>query len=223
MHLALLLTLAQQSVAQAPAIARVEVTPATAEVRLGQTLQMAARAFDAAGRPVEGARFQWFNAGGAGEVDSTGLVSGTYVGNVRVTAAASVARGGNVFGNSVVKVVPQAATRIEIGSAPSRMVAGSRVTLVPATYSPQNDRTTDAVTFTSSAPRIVSVTNDGRVTAIAPGRATVTAKAGAAVRTLAVQVVPAASVARLTLEPASRTVRTGDVVRFAARAMDPAG
>jgi len=224
MYLALLLTLAQQPApaAQAPAIARVEVTPPTAEVRLGQTLQMAARALDAAGRPVPGAQIQWFNAGGAGEVDSLGVVSGTYVGNVRVTAAASTG-GTNVFGTAIVKVLPLPATRIEVSPAPTRMVAGSRLTLVPATYSAQNDRTRDAVTFSSSNPRVVAVTNDGRLTAVAPGRATVTARAGQATRALPVQVVPGAAVARLTLQPATRAVRSGDVVRFSARAVDAAG
>ena len=224
MYLVMLLTLAQQPApaAQAPAIARVEVTPPSAEVRLGQTLQMSARALDAAGRPVPGSVIQWFNAGGAGEVDSAGMVSGTYVGNVRVTAAASTG-GTNVFGTSVVKVLPQAATRIEVSPAPSRMVAGSRVTLVPAAYSPQNDRTADPVTFTSSNPRVVAVTNDGRLAAVAAGRATVTARAGQATRALAIEVVPGGAVARLTLEPATRAVRSGDVVRFSARAMDAAG
>src|SRR5205823_11893241 len=74
----------------------------------------------------------------------------------------------------------------------------------------------DLVSFSSSNPRVASVTPDGRLHSLAPGRATLAARAGPASATLAIQVVPN-SVARLTIEPASAAVRTGDVVRFTLR------
>src|SRR5437660_4574698 len=80
----------------------------------------------------------------------------------------------------------------------------------------------DAVTFASSNPRVVSVSADGALRALAAGRATITAKAGPATATQAIQVVPN-SVTKLAVEPASAAVRTGDVVHLAADAKDAAG
>src|SRR5439155_1200538 len=71
----------------------------------------------------------------------------------------------------------------------------------------------DPVSFTSNTPRVASVTNDGVLRALAPGRATVSATAGPVTRALAIQVV-ANTVARVTIEPAATSVRTGDVVRL---------
>ena len=53
--------------------------------------------------------------------------------------------------------------------------AGTAVTLVP-TFSP--DGSTGTVTWTSSDDTIAKVSADGTVTAVAPGRATVSAKIG---------------------------------------------
>ena len=92
MLVALLLTLVQQPTAAAPAspIARVEVTPARAEIQIGQTVRLTGRALDASGQPVPGARIAWFAGGGEGSVDSTGVVVGGYTGTVRVRAVASL-------------------------------------------------------------------------------------------------------------------------------------
>lgn len=220
-----MLALVQQPLATAPGpfpIAKVEVTPAAAQVEVGQRLELAARALDAAGQPVPGALIFWL-AGGEGSVDSTGVVTGGYAGSVRVTAVAVIpGRQGQVLGAALVHVLPPPPARIDIDPAPTTLVAGSRITLVGVPYSKHGDRRYDLVTFTSSQPRVVRVTADGRLHALAPGRATITAKAGPTVATLPVRVVPNA-VAKLSIEPASISVRTGDVVRFAASARDAAG
>src|SRR5205823_7607280 len=92
----------------------------------------------------------------------------------------------------------------------------TRLTLVGTAYSKHGDRRADLVSFWLSNQKVVSVTPDGRLHALAPGRATLTAKAGPASATLAIHVVPNA-VARLAIDPASAAVRTGDVIRFTVR------
>ena len=224
MAIALLLALMQQPAAPAPAspIARVEVTPARAEIQIGQTVRLSGRALDANGNPVPGARIAWFAGGGEGSVDSTGLVLGGYRGAVQVRAVGSMAgKSGSAFGESVVTVLP-APRRVEVRPAVARLAAGTRLTLAGVAYSAQNDRRDDPVRFSSSAPRVVSVSADGRLSALAPGRATITARAGAASAPMAVEVI-ANPVTRLTLEPAGQSVRTGDVVRFQARPTDASG
>jgi plastocyanin len=101
-------------------------------------------------------------------------------------------------------------------------VAGTHLTLVGTAYSKHDDVRHDPVTFVSSNPRVAAVTPDGAVHALAAGRATITAAAGPATATLAVQVV-ANTIAKLSVEPAATSVRTGDVVRFTAQAKDAAG
>src|SRR5437879_13129644 len=204
-------------------VARLEITPAAAAIEVGQQLRLTARAFDAAGQPVPRAQIEWFAAGYESDVDSTGLVTGTYAGVARVAAVASIP---GVRGQKIefvlVRVLPEAPARIDIVPAPARLVAGTRLTLIATAFSRHGDPRADLVSFSSSNPRVASVTVDGRLHALAPGRAAVTAKAGPAVQILKLEGV-AKTVVGLALEPATASVRTGDVVRFTVSAKQAGG
>jgi hypothetical protein len=142
---------------------------------------------------------------------------------VRVAAVATLpGQQGQKIDFALVHVLPESPARIAVERVPARMMAGTQVTLMGTAYSRHGDRRADQVSFSSSNSRVATVTPDGRLHALTPGRATVTAKAGAAATQLALQVVPN-TVAKLTLDPASAAVRTGDVVRFSANARDGAG
>jgi hypothetical protein len=220
----LLLALLQSPVqAQAPSpIAKVEVSPATADLEVGQQLQFAARALDAEGRPLTGVRVEWFEGGGQGAIDSTGLLTAGYRGTVLVTAVASVPGTKPVFGRASVTVRPESAARVDLPPVPATVLVGTRLALTGQAFSVHNDPRDDAVQFSSSNARIASVTPDGRFRALAPGRVTITAQAGKATNTLGFQVVPN-SLSRLDVEPVAQTVRTGDVVRFKASGRAPTG
>src|SRR5437016_6450977 len=224
MHLAVLFALLQHPAAPAAfPVSRVEITPPAAEIEIGQTVRLTARALDVHGQPVTGAAIAWYSGGTEGDVDSTGLVKGGYNGYVRVTAVAYIpGQQGQVFGDAVIHVLPEPAARIDVAPAPAKVVAGTRLTLAGAAYSKHGDRRADLVSFSSSNPRVVSVTADGRMHALAPGRVTITAKAGPATSQLPVQVV-ANTITRLAVEPASSAVRTGDVIRFTVSAKDAQG
>jgi hypothetical protein len=225
MVLGLLMLLQQQPATPAPAtsgIARVEVTPAATEVQVGQALQLRARALDASGAVVPGARIIW-NANGEGSIDSTGLVRGAFRGPLNVTVMATVpGKTGRVVEQLKLRVVPQPASRIAISPSPERVLVGTRLSLTGASYSPQNDLRKDVITFTSSNPRVASVTTDGRLSAVAAGQTTITAKTGNATQALTIQVVPN-TVSRMSLEPQTPTALTGDVVRFKVNAATAAG
>ena len=207
-----------------PQIAKVEVQPSGGEVPVGGKLKFTARALDAAGQPVPGAQIGWYDNAMQGQVDSTGVFTGGYQGYSRVTAVAYVpgATGSQVFGTALVHVLPEPPVRIDLDPRPTRLVAGSRLTVSAAAFSRHGDRRSDPVTFTSSNPRVAAVTTDGRLRALNAGRTTITATSGPAAETLALQVLPN-TVARITLEPAMSTVRTGDVVKFTATARGAAG
>src|SRR2546425_35406 len=138
MHLAVLVVLLQQhptTPANFP-IAKVEITPSTAEVEVGGKVQLAARAIDAGGQPVPTAAIEWFVASDAGKVDSTGLVTGGYSGFVRVAVVAAIpGQQGQKIEFALVHVLPESPARVDVAPAPTKLVAGTRLTLLGTAFS----------------------------------------------------------------------------------------
>lgn len=214
----LFLLMSQQQPGPAP---RIEITPAQAEVQVGQSLRMTARVLDANGNPIPNVKVAWFG-GGDGTVDSTGMVKGGFRGYVEVSAVATVPGSKRMFEQVRVKVVPAPAARLDLAPAVSRLAVGTRITLRGTAMSEQNDIRYDAVAFTSSNPRVAMVTTDGRLQALAPGSATITGKAGNATSSMAIQVI-AAALGAIAIAPSTSTVKSGDVIHFTASAKDRAG
>ena len=203
-------------------VSRVEITPANAEIQIGQSVRLTARALDAQGKEIPGVKLNWFSGGGEGSVDSTGLVTGGYTGYVRVTAVAPVPGGRPVFGQARVRILPLPASRLELTPRPARLAVGTRLTITGQAYSSQNDVRYDQIAFTSSNANVVRITPDGRLTAVAPGTATITGKAGSATSRVSVEVV-GGTVGKVAIEPGTSTVRTGDVIHFTSSAQDASG
>jgi hypothetical protein len=206
-------------------IARIAITPAAPTVVAGDTLRLRAQALDAAGRPVAGANILFQPGGGFFEaaIDSTGLVSSGAVGTLPVVITAFVPGPGSkpVVERVAVRMVPGAAARIDVSPNVQRMLAGQRLRLDASVFSRAGDRRDDRITWTSSAPAVVRA-GGGLVEAMAPGRATVTARVGAASRTMNIEVIPG-DVGSVQIIPGAAQVRTGDVVKFKAVVKDKAG
>jgi hypothetical protein len=229
--LALLPALAGAQQAAAPAqnqapsrIARIVVSPVQRIVNAGDTLRLTAEARDANNAVIPGVSFRWNRTGAFFEasIDSTGLVTSGSTGVLPVAVAAILPGERPVVERFEVKMVPGPATRVAITPAPARLVPGQRIRLTGEVYSKLNDRRADRVTWKSSDPATISVTDAGLVTAVKAGRATLTASVGSVSSTLPVQVL-AANVASLVVEPAVTDARTGDVIRFKAVAKDANG
>ncbi len=188
------------------------------------TLRLSARLLDASGQPVPGAQIRFIAAGGRfeGTVDPTGLVRSGSTGTIPVTVLAQVPGQRPVQAQVDVVMVPGPAAPIAVADAPARLVVGQRVRLQPTVTSAAGDVRPDRVAWTSSAPAVATITRDGLVEAKAVGAVTFTARAGAAVATVPMRVV-AGRVGALTLTPSSAEARTGDVIRFTAKATDAAG
>jgi len=217
----------QQAAAQLPPspIAKLVVTPAKPVMVARDTLQLSAQALDANGRPVDNVRFRYIGSGGArfeGRVDTTGLVRSGSTGTIPVTVVALVPGTRPVTEVVEVKMVPGPAAKVTVDAAPPRLVVGQRVVLSGTAFSATGDQREDKLTWKSSAPNVARITGDGRLTAVAPGKATVTAGSGQASATLAVTVV-ANTIASLEITPAATAARTGDVMRFAVTAKDAQG
>jgi hypothetical protein len=108
-------------------------------------------------------------------------------------------------------------------NAPTRFYAGTRVPLELEVIDTSSTRRPDVdVSLATSDPAVASLDEAGSVTLGAPGVATLTARAGAATGTLAVEVSPN-PVSRLELAASAESARTGDVVLFEARPLDAMG
>jgi hypothetical protein len=229
-HLALLLSLQAQPPAQQPAlppspISRIVVSPADPTMIAQDTLRLTAQAFDASGAPVRDVRFRFVGSSGArfeGRVDTTGLVRSGSTGTIPVTVVGLVPGTRPVTQVVEVRMLPGPAARIDITAAPPRLVVGQQVILTGTAFSAAGDQRADRITWRSSAPNVARVSSDGRLTAVAAGRATITAVAGPASATLPVMIV-ANTITSLTVSPQSQAARTGDVLRFTVTPKNAAG
>ncbi len=227
-----LLLAAQQANPPAPAptpvpsrIARIIVTPVQKVVIAGDTLRLRAEARDASNNVIEGVQIRWSRTGGyfEGQVDpATGLVTSGSTGTMPIAVTAILPGEAPKVERIEVKMVAGPAARIAITPTPSRLAPGQRIRLSGEVYSRIDDRRTDKVTWSSSNLAAVRVSETGLVTAVAGGRATITAAVGEIKQALAVQVIPTA-VASLTVTPAVSEARAGDVIRFKVVAKDAQG
>ena len=217
---------AQVPAASAPQspIARLVITPAARSMTAGDTLRLSAQALDEAGQPIRTVEFRFMQVGGRFEatVDSAGLVTSGSTGTLPVSVVALVP-GARPFVERVeIRMLPGPAARVETAPRPERLVAGQRARLTASVFSAAGDERGDRVEWRSSSPSIVRVTEDGYITAVAAGRATLTATAGSASATLPVQVV-ANTIANVEVTPSRAVGRTGDVIRFEAVAKEANG
>jgi hypothetical protein len=220
--LALAAALAQQP--QASPVARIRVTPANLTVAAGDTLRLRGEALDAAGQVVPNATVRFFPAGGfEGHLDSNNVLHAGFRGMMTIRAVALVpGRAASRPQMLNVQIVSPPASRITLSPTLSKALAGQRLKLSAQVYAANGDLRDDDVRWASSNPRIVRVEPDGRIAALAPGNATLTASSGAASGTMAIQVVPN-TVRRLEITGGQENPRTGDVLRFRVSARDMAG
>jgi hypothetical protein len=197
--------------------------PAEVAVVVGDTIRLGAIAYDSAGRVFPDVTVNWFASGPRsfeGTVSTDGLISAGAVGTITVAALVRPKGGGRATtASGRVTVLPGPATRVVIDRKPAALYVGQSLVLAATAYAANADRRHDEILWTTDRPTVASVSPDGRLTARAPGRATVTATAGRASEKFSVT-VSVNPVTQVQVEPATATARTGDVVRlrFVARA-----
>jgi hypothetical protein len=119
-------------------------------------------------------------------------------------------------------VLPQPATRLELNAQPTKLYAGQSVVVAAIPFAANNDRRYDQVVWKSESPAIVAVTPLGRLSGGRPGKARITARAGNAVRSFEVSVVPN-PVISLKLNPSTASIRAGEAIHFDFKALNRAG
>ena len=211
------LTAATEANAQA-AVATVEVTPRTATLVAGKTLQLSATARDANGAAIPGAQLIWLSGPfEIASVDQKGLVSGFRQGSLKV-----IVRAGAKTGVAEIEIRPKPAVTVRVEAEPARLVPGGTVLVVatPLTEDEEPIRNLPS-TFRSSDPGVATIDSAGLVIARKVGTTTISATAGDATGSVSIEVVPNPA-ARLEVSGPT-SARTGDVVRFAVKAVDRDG
>jgi len=174
-------------------VASVTVSPASANVWVGGTLQLTATPKDGSGSPLTGRVVTWSSsAPTVASVNSNGLASGVAPGSATITATSE-----GKSGSSVLTVVLVPVASVTVTPAPASMLVGGTLQLTAAPKdSIGNPLAGRVVTWLSSDTTKAKVNGSGLVNGIAAGSTTITAtsetKTGSSAIT--VTVVPVASV-----------------------------
>jgi uncharacterized protein YjdB len=204
-------------------VASVTLSPPSASVPAGQTVQLTATPQDANGSPLVGRTVTWASSNtSVGTVNASGLVTGVVAGSTTITATSE---GQSATAAITVTAVTVPVASVTVSPAPASVLVGQTVQLT-ATPKDANGATLTgrAVTWASSNTSVGTVSGSGLVTGVVAGSTTITAtsegKNGTSAVTVTALAVPVASV---TVSPASASVFVGQTSQLTATPRDANG
>ncbi|PYP55613.1 MAG: hypothetical protein DMD44_14600 [Gemmatimonadetes bacterium] len=153
-------------------VASVSVTPSTATVLAGQTVQLTATPKDANGNPLSGRTVTWSsNNTSVAVADVNGKVTGVAPGSATITATSE-----GQSGTAAITVTTIPVASVTVSPASASVAAGQTVQLT-ATAKDANGNTLSGrvVTWSSGNTAAATVNGSGLVTGVAAGSATITA------------------------------------------------
>ncbi len=202
-----------------PPVASVSVSPTSATVLVGQTVQLTATPEDANGSALIGRVVTWASSvPGDATVSASGLVTAVAAGTAMLTATSE-----GQSGTATVTTTAVPVALVTVTPASTSLFVGQTTQLSVTTKdSAGNVLTGRTITWASSSTTVATVSAAGLVTAKAAGSGTITAtsegKNGTA--TVTVTIVPVASVA---VSPASASMPVAQTVQLSATTKDSAG
>ena len=194
-----------------PAVAVLELAPATAEVTVGKTVTLTATPKDAAGEPVA-RTVAWTSSDNTLATVANGVVTGVKVGTVTITASA-----GDKTATAAITVVPPVAG-VAITPAVDTIVTGDSVKLAATLTDSAGATVTRPVTWASDNALIAPVDTAGMVRGLAQGAAVITATSEGMSATA--NIVVLMPVAKLVVEPTSISIWLGETSQITASAFD---
>src|SRR5207245_989239 len=153
-------------------VASVTVTPATASIQAGQTVQLSATPKDAGGAALTGRVVTWASsATGVATVSGSGLVTGGAAGSATITATSEGQSGTAGVTVSIVLVAS-----VTVAAATASISTGQTVQLTGTPKDASGTALTGrVVTWATSNAGVATVSGSGLVTGVAAGSATITA------------------------------------------------
>lgn len=199
-------------------VAEVRVSPNTATVASGRTVQLTAVAVDANNTVLPRAVTWTSDQPGIATVNSAGLVTGIGNGAARISATA-----GGVSGAATVTVTPVPVATVRITPNGGNLVVGRTLNLAAEARDAQDNVLPGRViTWISGAPTVATVAQDGVVTAIGPGSAVIFAATEGVSASVTIT-VSNVGVASVQINPPSGSLGQGQSLQLAATARDAAG
>ena len=208
--------------AQTVAPVRVEVAPAALSLAVGDTVQLEAKVYDADGNQLETPVMFFSTSRRRLDVARTeGTVAALKGGDYQVIVFVPTAR--NVRAQIPVSVAYPPVTRVTMSDVGPRLYVGATVPHEAAVYDAAADhRTNVSVQWSTDDPSIASVNRFGVMSVHRAGTVTLSASAEdvTAIHTYEVADNPIRTV---TVAASADSARTGDVLHFAATALDGRG
>jgi len=203
-------------------VASVSVSPASATLQIGATVQLQVTAYDANNNVLTGRVVTSSSANPAiASVNSLGLVTAVSAGTTQITVT--------VEGKSAVATItvsaaaPVAVASVTVSPSSASLLVGGTQQFSATTRDANNNVLTGrVVTWSTAGAAISTVSASGLVTAIAAGSATITAlsetKSGTA--TITVSAPAPVPVASVSVSPASSSLLVGATVQLSATTRD---
>jgi uncharacterized protein YjdB len=201
-----------------PQVATIVVSPATSTLALNAQLPLQAQVQDGSGSPIPGASVTW-------TVQDPKIVSVSAAGVVTALALGSSQVAASALGRSGIATITVTRTPVaNVVLLPNRIDAavGSTTQLSATAFDGSGNALTDrAIIWSSSNQAVASVSNNGLVTAVAPGTATITAASEGKTSTSTVTVAQGA-VAKVIVSPSPVTMVAGQSAQLALSVRDAA-
>jgi len=206
------------AVAPAP-VATVVLTLALPSLTLGATTTASAVLRDERGATLTGRAITWSSTSpSVAAVSNDGAITTLAVGTTTITASSE-----GKSASATLTVTPVPVATVTVTAPQSSLTVGSSTQATAVTRSANGQVLTDrAITWSSSAPSVASVSSTGVILAIAPGAVTVSATSEGRTATLAVSVLaPAPAV--VDISPATLTLAPSQTASLTATVRDASG
>jgi len=201
-----------------PNVASIDLTLATNPITAGQVTQATAVARDAGGSAVPGIAITFASSNqAAATISANGVITALAAGVTNISATAGAVNRSVALTVSAV-VVPVAT--LTLAPAVGNLQVGGELQLTATVRDALGNTLTDrTITWTSSASAVASVSTAGKVTAIAPGNASITASVEGKNAAAAITVV-AVPVGSVTVSTPSTSVSVGSTLQATAALLD---
>ena len=199
--------------------ARILISPAAANVAVGGEVQLAANVSTATGRVLPGHVIRWTSTNThVATISSGGVIVGVTAGSTRIIGAVS-----SVADTAAVNVASAAISALSITPGSSSIASGATMQFTAhATDADGNTLTGRAVGWSSSDPRIASVSTAGLVTGGVAGTATISATSEGKTATATID-ISAGALKHITIAPGSLGLLVGATQQLSVTLTDGAG